>query len=428
MKFIADLHIHSKYSRATSKDLNFEQLYLWAQLKGIHVVGTGDFTHPAWMKEFKEKLEPAEEGFFQIKKQYAKTMDRQVPASCAQPVRFIFSAEISSIYKKAGRVRKIHNILFAPDVQTAEKIQSQLGRIGNISSDGRPILGLDAHDLLEITLQAHPKAFLVPAHIWTPWFSLLGSKGGFDSIKECFGDLTQHVFALETGLSSDPEMNWRLSQLDTCVLISNSDAHSASKLGREANIFDTDFSYTGIYNALKNPENNGFLGTVEFFPEEGKYHYDGHRECETRLTPQETKRSKGLCPECGKPVTVGVMSRVEELADRKQGEKGPRAKPYHSLIPLVEVIAEAKGKGVNSKAVQDVFRHLLQKIGSEMDILQNTPIKDIQAIAGELIAEGIHRMRRGVVQIAPGYDGEYGKVKLFSPKERQELVKQMTLF
>ncbi len=428
MKFYADLHIHSRFSRATSKSLDLDALYTWAQFKGIHVLSTGDFVHPGWFKEICQKLEPAEQGFFKLKQEYAKPLDKQIPKSCRNKVRFILSVEISSIYKKLDKVRKIHNLIFAPTFKAAEKLQKELGNIGNIHSDGRPILGLDSRNLLEIVLETDPKAFLVPAHIWTPWFSLFGSKSGFDRIEDCFGDLTKHIFALETGLSSDPLMNWRLSQLDSCVLISNSDAHSASKMGREANIFDTDFSYNGIYSALSNPKDKGLKGTIEFFPEEGKYHYDGHRDCNTCLTPKETIKNKGLCPVCGKPVTVGVMARVEELADRAQGKKSLRWRPYHSLVPLVEVISEAKKVGPASKAVTGVFYHMLDKLGSEIHILQDAPISDIQSITGELVAEGIRRMRKGEVKIAPGYDGEYGKVNLFSPEERESFTKQLTLF
>jgi uncharacterized protein (TIGR00375 family) len=426
MKFYADLHIHSKYSRATSKDLNLESLYRWAQLKGLHVVSTGDFLHPAWFKEIKTKLEPAEEGLFKLKSEYAKKIDSQVPQACFGKVRFILSVEISSIYKRLEKVRKVHNVVFVPGLDVAQSLQKTIEKIGNIHSDGRPILGLDSRDLLEITLQSHSQSFLVPAHIWTPWFSMLGSKGGFDKMEDCFGDLTKHIFALETGLSSDPLMNWRLSQLDNCVLISNSDAHSAPKLGREANIFDTEFSYPGIYSALKDESNKGFLGTLEFFPEEGKYHYDGHRDCNMRLTPKETKKNKGLCPKCGKPVVVGVMNRVEELADRKEGEKGKRARPYKSLIPLEEVIAESKGVGVTAKPVQELFHRLLTKLGSEIHILNDAEISDIKAVAGDLLAEGVNRMRKGKVSIAPGYDGEYGIISLFSDQERENATKQIT--
>ncbi len=428
MHFYADLHIHSKYSRATSKNLNLEELYLWGHLKGLNVISTGDFVHPAWFKEITTKLEEAEPGFYKLKNEYAKPIDENMPKSCIGELRFVLSVEISSIYKKMDRVRKVHNVVFAPNLKVAEKIQKKLGSIGNICSDGRPILGLDSRDLLEITLEADDKAFVIPAHIWTPWFALLGSKSGFDKVSDCYGDLTSHIFALETGLSSDPLMNWRLSQLDDYVLISNSDAHSASKLAREANIFDTEFSYNGMYQALKNPKDKGFLGTIEFFPEEGKYYYDGHRDCKMRLTPKETIKNKGLCPHCGKPVTVGVMARVEELADRKEGEKGKRARPYHSLIPLVEVVAESRGMGSTSKAVQKIFHNMLNTLGGEISILRNCSIEDIQACAGDVIAEGIKRMRKGKVNIAPGYDGEYGIVKLFTDKERSKLGKQIQLF
>lgn len=428
MKFYADFHIHSKYSRATSKDLNFEALYLWAQLKGIQVVATGDFLHPAWLKEIKTKLEPAEQGLFRLKKEFVKKVEPQVPVSCHGEVRFILSVEISNIYKRLEAVRKVHNVVLAPSIEVAEDLQKKIEAIGNIRSDGRPILGLDSRDLLEIVLESHPKSFLIPAHIWTPWFSMLGSKSGFDKISDCYADLTKHIFALETGLSSDPLMNWRLSQLDNCVLVSNSDAHSASKLGREANIFNTDFSYDSIYAALADKKDKGFLGTIEFFPEEGKYHYDGHRDCGVRLTPKETKKNKGLCPKCGKPVTVGVMARVEELADRKEGEKGKRARPYHSLIPLQEIIGEAKGLGPASKGVQEIFYKMIYKLGGEIQILNDAKLSDIKALGGDLLAEGIKRMREGKVKIAPGYDGEYGKITLFSDKEREAAPDQLVLF
>lgn len=423
MHFYADLHIHSKYSRATSKDLNFEALYFWAQLKGLQVVGTGDFLHPAWFKEIQTKLEPAEEGFFKLKKEFAKKVDLEVPVSCRGEVRFILSVEISNIYKRLDKVRKVHNVVFAPSLEVAEDLRKKIEAIGNIRSDGRPILGLDSRDLLEIVLESHPKSFLIPAHIWTPWFSVFGSKSGFDRLEDCYGDLTKHIFALETGLSSDPLMNWRLSQLDNCVLVSNSDAHSASKLGREANIFDTEFSYAGIYSALKDKKDKGFLGTIEFFPEEGKYHYDGHRDCGVRLTPKETKKNKGLCPKCGKPVTVGVMARIEELADRPEGEKGKRARPYKSLIPLIEVISEGKDLGVTANPVQELFYKMLTNLGGEINILNDIPVAAIKKIGGELIAEGIKRMREGKVKIAPGYDGEYGMITLFSDKERVARMK-----
>lgn len=429
MKFTADVHLHSRYSRATSKDLTLEQLHFWAQMKGIQVVGTGDFVHPRWLAEIKDKLEPAEEGFFKLKAAFARPLEKELPAACRGEVRFVLSVEISSIYKKSDRVRKVHNIVFAPDLQSAGKIQSRLDAIGNIHADGRPILGLDSRDLLQIVLEADPTAYLVPAHIWTPWFSILGSSSGFDRVEDCFGDLTKHVFALETGLSSDPFMNWRLKQLDPFVLISNSDAHSPSKLGREATVYDTEFSYPAMRRALSDPVDKGLAGTVEFFPEEGKYHYDGHRLCKARLHPKETKRHKGLCPACGKPVTVGVMARVAELADRPEGEKPPRWRPYKNLIPLAEIIAEAKGvASPNTKIVQEAYRKLLFSLGPELFILQDAPLKDIEGAAGGLVAEGVGRMRAGQVQIAAGYDGEYGKIHLFSEEERSVKEGQLSLF
>ena len=428
MTYYADLHIHSHYSRATSKNLNLEHLFLWAQIKGIQVVGTGDFVHPGWLKELEAKLEPAEEGFFRLKASYAKEMTREIPPACQGEVRFVLSCEISNIYKKLDHVRKVHNVIFVPDFVSAKKVQAQLDDIGNIRADGRPILGLDSRDLLEIVLGAHPQAYLIPAHIWTPWFSVLGSKSGFDRITDCFGDLSDHIFALETGLSSDPPMNWRLSQLDPYVLVSNSDAHSPQKLGREATMFETEFSYPGIYKALADRSDKGLVGTIEFFPEEGKYHYDGHRQCRTRMHPKETRRHKGLCPVCHKPVTVGVMARVEALADHPEGRRSPNARPYFSLIPLPEIIADARGMGPNTKGVNHLFQQMLNHIGSEFYILKDAPLDQIRKTAGPLIAEGIRRARAGEVKIAAGYDGEFGTIQIYTPQERVEQKGQLTLF
>ncbi len=418
MPFHADLHLHSHYSRATSRNLNLEHLYKWAQLKGIRVVGTGDFVHPGWMDELEEKLQPAEEGLFRLKPDLEKTMRDQVPAACRAPVRFMLTVEISNIYKRLGRVRKVHNIILAPGFEAAKTIQARLGAIGNIHSDGRPILGLDSRDLLEITLEAHPMACLIPAHVWTPWFSALGSRGGFDLISDCYGDLTDHIFAVETGLSSDPLMNWRLEQLDPYVLVSNSDAHSPGKLGRETTLFDTSCSYPAIYSALSDPEDDGLTGTVEFYPEEGKYHYDGHRKCGRRMHPRETIAGNGKCPDCGKPVTVGVMARVEALADREEGRKPARWRHFFSVIPLPEIIGEAKQVGPGTKTVDTIYQAMVSRLGSELDILLETPEDDIAQVAGPLIAEGIRRMRVGEVDILPGYDGEYGVIKLFNPADR----------
>ena len=428
MKFIADLHVHSKYSRATAKNLDLENLYLWAQYKGIQIVGTGDFVHPKWSKEIEEKLEPAESGLFKLKDKFAIGLDAQIPQSCKGKVRFMLTVEISNIYKRHDKVRKVHNLIFSPSLQAAKKIQTKLGAIGNISSDGRPILGLDSYDLLSIMLEADAKNLFVPAHIWTPWFSVLGSMGGFDSMQDAFGDLTKHIFALETGLSSDPPMNWRLKGLDDFILISNSDAHSPSKLGREANIFDTEFSYDGIYKALSDKDDKGLLSTLEFFPEEGKYHFDGHRSCHLRWHPKETIKHKGICSVCGKPVTVGVLSRVEALADRSEGINSRRFRPYQNIVPLPELIAEAKEKGVVSRAVQEAYMNVLSKLGNEFYILLDCPITDIQRVAGDVLAEGINRMRQGKVGIAAGYDGEFGTIKIFESGEREHIDKQMSLW
>jgi len=428
MKFIADLHIHSKYSRATAKNLDLENLYLWAQYKGIQIVGTGDFVHPKWFKELEDKLEPAEKGLFKLKDKFAKPIDAQLLKSCRAEVRFMLTVEISNIYKRHDKVRKVHNLIFSPSLKAAQKIQTKLGSIGNISSDGRPILGLDSYDLLAITLEADAKNLFVPAHIWTPWFSALGSMGGFDSMVDAFGDLTKHIFAVETGLSSDPPMNWRLKQLDDFILISNSDAHSPAKLGREANIFDTEFSYDGIYKALSDKNDKGLISTLEFFPEEGKYHYDGHRNCQVRWHPKETIKHNGLCSVCGKPITVGVMSRVETLADRDEGAKSKRWRPYQNIVALPSLIAEAKEVGSASKAVQEAYMNILSKLGNEFYILLNCPIADIQRAAGDVLAEGINRMRQGKVEIAAGYDGEFGTIKIFDSGEREHIEKQMALF
>ena len=384
--------------------------------------------HPKWFKELQEKLEPAEEGLFKLKEKYAKPIDAQIPKSCRGDVRFMLTVEISNIYKRHDKVRKVHNLIFSPSFEAARKIQTKLGDIGNIASDGRPILGLDSYDLLKLTLEADARNLFVPAHIWTPWFSALGSMGGFDSMTDAFGDLTKHIFAVETGLSSDPPMNWRLKGLDDFILISNSDAHSPSKLGREANIFDTDFSYDGIYKALSDKNDKGLHSTLEFFPEEGKYHFDGHRACQVRWHPKETIKHKGICSVCGKPVTVGVMSRVEILADRPEGEKSKRWRPFKNIVPLPELIAEAKDVGAAGKAVQEAYMNILAKLGNEFTILLECPVEDIRRVAGDVLAEGINRMRQGKVEIAAGYDGEFGTIKIFSSGERQRIDKQMSLF
>jgi DNA helicase-2/ATP-dependent DNA helicase PcrA len=413
MNIVADLHIHSHYSRATSKDLDFEHLHLWAQLKGVTVVGTGDIAHPGWLEEMHAKLEPAEPGLFRLKEGIAEDVDREVPPACRRPVRFLLAGEISNIYKRHDKVRKVHNVIFAPDLNAVTRIQAELEKIGNIRSDGRPILGLDSRDLLEIILEVDARCALIPAHVWTPWFSMLGSKSGFDSVEACFGDLTHHIFALETGLSSDPPMNWRLSALDGYTLISNSDAHSPPKLAREATLFDCELSYAGLMDAMRTGDPARFKGTIEFFPEEGKYHYDGHRKCGINWLPETTMAHDGICSVCGKPVTVGVYHRVAELADRPPGTDPARPHPFYSLIPLPEIIAEQLEVGVNSKRVQREYRRLLAALGPELEILLERSQAEIAAVAGSQLAEGIGRMRQGDVTRIAGYDGEYGVIKLF---------------
>lgn len=419
MEFIADFHVHSRFSRATAKNLDLENLYIAAQLKGITVVGTGDFTHPGWFAEIKEKLIPSEPGLFKLKDDVSKWCDQQVPKSCRGKVRFMLVSEISNIYKKNKKTRKNHNLVFIPNLEIAERFNARLGRIGNINSDGRPILGLDARDLLEILLDVSETSFLIPAHIWTPWFSLFGSKSGFDSIGECFEDLTSHVFAVETGLSSDPAMNWRVSGLDELTLISNSDAHSPLKMGREANLFNTTLSFSAIKEAMKTGDPEQFLGTIEFYPEEGKYYLDGHRKCNVRLWPKNTKRIKGICPVCQKPLTLGVMYRVEELADRPKGEKPKRTHPFYSLIPLVEILSEVLRVGPASKKVKNNYMALLEKLGPELTILRALKIETIERADVPLLGEALKRMRQNKIKLLPGYDGEFGKINIFDPQEKE---------
>lgn len=416
MFFYADLHIHSKYSRATSKSCNLEELAVWAQKKGLSVISTGDFTHPAWFAEIKEKLVPAGNGAFRLRPDIEKEIFQN-----STPVRFVLSVEISTIYKKWDKTRKVHHVVFVPDFEAAEKFRTKLDAIGNIKSDGRPILGLDSRDLLEITLEAGEGSCIIPAHIWTPWFSVLGSKSGFDSIEDCYGDLAEHIFAVETGLSSDPEMNWRVSSLDKYRLVSNSDAHSPSKLAREATVFDTEPDYFSIMKALKTGD--GYVGTVEFFPEEGKYHEDGHRKCNICLTPEESVKLNNICPVCGKPLTIGVNHRVNELSDRKGNIILPptTAGQTFSLVPLQEILSEIMGVGPQSKSVTKDYENLLRKGGSELSILREIPIYEIEKLHSPLLAEGISRLRDGKVIKHAGFDGEYGVIKLF---EESELVKK----
>ena len=391
MKMIADLHIHSRFSMATSKEGTPENLDFWARKKGISLIGTGDFTHPVWREELKERLVSEGNGLYRLRDEYVKEESRKFPG---EGTRFVVSGEISSIYKKNGKTRKVHNVILLPSLEAADAMAQRLEKIGNIHSDGRPILGLDSHDLLEMMLDVCPEGILIPAHIWTPHFSVLGAKSGFDSVEECFEELAPYIHALETGLSSDPAMNWRISKLDRYQLVSNSDAHSPSKLGREANLLDIDCSYEGLYRAIQTGE--GLEGTVEFFPEEGKYHFDGHRKCGVSLSPVEAERLGGICPVCGKKLTMGVDHRVEQLADRAEGFVKKDGKKYESLVPLPEVISTCMGYSAASKKVQGCFEQMIQTLGTEFDILRNVPSEDIKSCAGERIAEGIENVRTGL--------------------------------
>jgi len=412
MEFIADFHIHSKYSRATSRDMDVKHLADWAKLKGITLMGTGDFTHHLWLEELKHNLDDLGNGLFKY-----------------QDVYFILTTEISSIYSKRNKTYRIHNMVFSPSFKTTDKINEKLSRLGNLASDGRPILGLDAAELARIIFDIDENCMIVPGHIWTPWFSLFGSMSGFDKIEDCFEGQTAKIFALETGLSSDPGMNWRLSALDKYSLISNSDSHSPSKIGREANVFNCELDYKTIREVLKQKDKKRFLYTIEFFPEEGKYHFDGHRNCEIRLSPKETKKHNGRCPKCGKAVTVGVMNRVEQLADRQEGFIPPGAIPFKNLIPFDEIIAEVKGVAKTSVGVERDYRTYLSKFGTEFNILLCASEEELRKNLPAKVAEGVLRVRKGQVNIKAGYDGEYGVVSIFGDEEKQQKnEQQLSLF
>lgn len=413
--FIADFHLHSRYSIATSKETTPETLDLWARRKGIAVVGTGDFTHPAWREELSAKLEPAAEGLYTLKD--ACRVEESIAGPASRP-HFIVSGEISTIYRKNGRVRKVHHLILLPGLEQAAAIAGRLEGIGNLHSDGRPILGLDSRELLAIVLDCCPEAILIPAHIWTPHFSLFGAYSGFDTIEECYGDLTGQIPALETGLSSDPPMNWRLSALNRYTLVSNSDAHSPAKLGREANIFRTALSYPHIHRALQNRDTGEFHGTIEFFPEQGKYHYDGHRKCRLCFKPAETRAAGGICPLCGGRITTGVLHRVEMLADREEGFAPPAAKHFERLIPLQEIITAATGFATACRTVMNMYHRLLCELGPELSILRRVPLHEIEAVAGSPTAASIRRLRKGQLEIQPGYDGVYGKIKAARGQDR----------
>lgn len=412
MPFIADFHIHSKYSRATSRDMDIPNLDRAAQTKGVNLVGTGDFTHPLWRAHLKKTLSPVAPGIFKHDKTF-----------------FLLTCEVSNIYYKEGRLKKIHNIIFAPDFNTVEKISSKLERFGDLYSDGRPNLKLDAKDLVELLLDIDERIIIVPAHVWTPWFSLFGSRSGFDSIEECFEEYSKYIFAAETGLSSDPSMNWRLSALDKITLISCSDAHSPQKIGREANVFNTELSYEAIVEAIKQKDSRKFLYTIEFFPQEGKYHYDGHRNCGISLPPEETKRYKGICPVCKKPLTVGVLNRVDQLADRPEGFEPENSIPFKRVVPLREIVAESLGQNVATKLVDEVYTRVVNRYGGEMNVLLDISLEELSGFVPPRLIEGIKRMRDGKVKIKCGFDGVYGKVKIFDEEELgEEKHGQLSLF
>jgi len=403
-KFVSDLHLHSSYSRATSRELNFDTLAAWAKLKGIQLLASADFTHPAWWRETREKLKESKNaGFYKY-----------------GDVNFILGTEISCIYSQGGRSRRIHCLLYFPQVEDVDKFNERLGRLGNLRSDGRPIIGISAKQLLELALEVSEKAVFIPAHAWTPWFSLYGSNSGFDSLTECFGDLSKYIYAIETGLSSDPAMNWRIKELDDRSIVSFSDAHSAPKMGRELTVFDSDFNYNALLKALKKQK---IALTVEFFPEEGKYHFTGHRSCGVRHSPAETAKLGIICPQCKKKLTIGVMHRVEELAEksRKEGYNPKNRPPFKRLVPLLEILAESFGSPVNSSKVVEEYERLTNNFGSEMNVLLKTQLPDLEKVASiPRIGEGIRRVRSGDIVVEPGFDGVYGKVKIWPTAAKGE--------
>jgi uncharacterized protein (TIGR00375 family) len=416
MRFIADFHIHSKFSRATSKDMVVETLAQWAKKKGITLLGTGDFTHPTYFAELRSKLEPLGNGLLKLRKGN-------------QEVRYILTSEVSNIYSQGGKVRRIHNLIFAPSFEVVEAIRSKLGNLGKLSSDGRPIFSFTAKELAKMILDVSADCLVIPAHAWTPWFSIFGANSGFDSIEECFGEMSSHIHAIETGLSSDPEMNWRWSALDSLTLLSNSDAHSPNRLGREANAFDCVMDYQEIAEAIRRKDRKKLRFTIEFFPEEGKYHYDGHRQCGVIFSPSQTKAEQSLCPNCHKKLTIGVMHRVEELADRPEGFIPKNAIPSIHLIPLEEVIAEALGVRVGTKAVEAEYERLIERGSSEFRILLDATPDELATYVPPNILEGIVRMRQGKVSIIPGHDGVYGKITLFPERKEEGGTKeQLKLF
>ncbi len=417
MRYIADLHIHSKYSRACSKDLEIPKINEWAKVKGIDIIGTGDFTHPLWLKHLKENLFESKQGLF-------KSKDDK------NSLYFMLTSEVSCIYKQEDKVRRLHICIFSPSFKSVEKIIQVLEKRGvNLKSDGRPIMGIHADELVKIILDVNEKNLIIPAHAWTPWFSVFGSYSGFNSLEECFGSQSKYIYSIETGLSSDPPMNWRVSALDKITMISNSDAHSPANLGREANVFEipeNKLSYDEIYRIIKEKDKKRFLYTIEFFPEEGKYHFDGHRDCKIQLKPEQSEKSKGLCPVCKKPLTIGVLNRVYQLADRKEGFK-PDTIGYKSLVPLAEIIADVLGQGKLTKKVDVLYRDLISKGGSEFKILLDIPVEELKKIVLPEIALAIKNVREGKLEIFPGYDGVYGVVKVFKEGQLKKPMQKSML-
>lgn len=421
MKVIADLHIHSKYARACSRDLNPENLAVWAQKKGIQILGTGDFTHPKWLEELKENLVEEKSGLYKLKNSDTKAL-------------FMLTTELASIYKQGDKVRRVHNLVFAPNFEAVDKLVNLLEKRGvNLKSDGRPIMGVPCGELMRICKEADSQIEIIPAHVWTPHFGVFGSLSGFDTLEEAFGAEAKHIFAIETGLSSDPKMNWQVSALDNVTLISNSDAHSLRKLGREANVFEiqeSKLSYDEIIRTIRDRNPKEFINTIEFFPEEGKYHLDGHADCRFSCLPDETKKLGGLCHVCKKKLLRGVMARVDDLGERDYGYTPGGAIPFKSIIPLEEIIAETFGVGVASKKVLAQYDLMVSEV-SEFDILLNLKEDEIVKLSSNPIAKSIMKVRQGKVNIAGGYDGVFGKIEIYTPEEREKLLlkpKQKSLF
>jgi len=437
MKFVADLHLHSKYSRAVSQEMVLEKMAQWAKYKGIGVLATGDFTHPFWFEKLKNELEDCGNGLFRLKPEttnppfgskLAQGEQSQIPNK--EETYFLLSCEISSIYSQGGKGRRIHNLFFFPSLASVEKFNAQLIKRGaNLRSDGRPIVGISSRDLAEIALTASEKALIIPAHAWTPWFSIFGSFSGFDSIEECFGDMAPNIYAVETGLSSDPAMNWQIADLEKRSILSFSDAHSLPKMGREATVFEAEeISYENIYKAIKGEKEAKIAFTIEFHPEEGKYHFTGHRDCNWSQGPE--KANEKICPVCNRPLTVGVMDRVEELKSQNPNSKiqiiddvrwvrseVDKRSPYVSLVPLYEIISEVLAQGISSKAVTDCYFTLVTNLGSEFNILLKAKLSEIAKFAPPRVAEGIEKVRSGDVVVEPGYDGKFGVVQIWSSSQ-----------